>query len=76
MVAQGLRGEDVQHHHSLVIMAEILKRAKPLAVSQLKVSQPVGASLAFLGLRHAIPMIARLNTPDLTHHTIFDWARL
>jgi nitrogenase molybdenum-iron protein NifN len=38
-------------------MAEILKRAKPLAVSPLKVSQPVGASLAFLGLRKAIPMM-------------------
>lgn len=38
-------------------MAEILKRAKPLAVSPLKVSQPIGASLAFLGLRHAIPML-------------------
>lgn len=38
-------------------MAEILKRAKPLAVSPLKVSQPVGASLAFLGLRQAIPMM-------------------
>jgi len=38
-------------------MAEVLKRAKPLAVSPLKVSQPVGASLAFLGLRHAIPMM-------------------
>jgi nitrogenase molybdenum-iron protein NifN len=38
-------------------MAEILKRAKALAVSPLKVSQPVGASLAFLGLRHAIPMM-------------------
>jgi len=38
-------------------MAEILKRAKALAVSPLKVSQPVGASLAFLGLRHAIPML-------------------
>jgi nitrogenase molybdenum-iron protein NifN len=38
-------------------MAEILKRAKPLAVSPLKVSQPVGASLAFLGLRRAIPML-------------------
>jgi nitrogenase molybdenum-iron protein NifN len=38
-------------------MAEILKRVKPLAVSPLKVSQPVGASLAFLGLRHAIPMM-------------------
>jgi nitrogenase molybdenum-iron protein NifN len=38
-------------------MAEILKRAKPLAVNPLKVSQPVGASLAFLGLRKAIPML-------------------
>ncbi len=38
-------------------MAEILKRAKALAVSPLKVSQPVGASLAFLGLRNAIPMM-------------------
>lgn len=38
-------------------MAEILKRAKPLAVSPLKVSQPVGASLAFLGLRKAVPML-------------------
>jgi len=38
-------------------MAEILKRSKPLAVSPLKVSQPVGASLAFLGLKHAIPML-------------------
>jgi len=38
-------------------MAEILKRTKPLAVSPLKVSQPIGASLAFLGLRHAIPML-------------------
>jgi nitrogenase molybdenum-iron protein NifN len=38
-------------------MAEILKRTKALAVSPLKVSQPVGASLAFLGLRNAIPMM-------------------
>jgi len=38
-------------------MAEILKRAKPLAVNPLKVSQPVGASLAFLGLKNAIPML-------------------
>jgi nitrogenase molybdenum-iron protein NifN len=38
-------------------MAEILKRSKPLAVNPLKVSQPVGASLAFLGLRNAIPML-------------------
>ncbi|MEW6163818.1 MAG: nitrogenase iron-molybdenum cofactor biosynthesis protein NifN [Pseudomonadota bacterium] len=38
-------------------MAEILKRSKALAVNPLKVSQPVGASLAFLGLRNAIPML-------------------
>ena len=38
-------------------MAEILKRAKPLAVNPLKASQPVGASLAFLGLKNAIPML-------------------
>lgn len=38
-------------------MAEIVKRAKPLAVNPLKVSQPVGATLAFLGLRKSIPML-------------------
>lgn len=38
-------------------MAEVLKRAKPLAVNPLKASQPVGASLAFLGLKNAIPML-------------------
>ncbi len=38
-------------------MADILKRAKPLAVNPLKVSQPVGASLAFLGLKNALPML-------------------
>ena len=38
-------------------MAEILKRAKPLAVNPLKASQPLGAALAFLGLRNAIPML-------------------
>lgn len=38
-------------------MAEILKRAKPLAVNPLKASQPVGAALAFLGIRNAIPML-------------------
>jgi nitrogenase molybdenum-iron protein alpha/beta subunit len=32
-------------------MPEILKRAKPLAVNPLKASQPIGAALAFLGLR-------------------------
>lgn len=38
-------------------MAEVVKRNKALAVNPLKVSQPVGASLAFLGVRHAIPMM-------------------
>jgi len=38
-------------------MAEVLKRAKPLAVNPLKASQPIGASLAFLGLKNAIPML-------------------
>lgn len=38
-------------------MAEIIKRSKALAVNPLKASQPVGAALAFLGLRKAIPML-------------------
>ncbi|MCK9388257.1 MAG: nitrogenase iron-molybdenum cofactor biosynthesis protein NifN [Sulfuritalea sp.] len=38
-------------------MAEILKRSKPLAVNPLKASQPMGAALAFLGLKNAIPML-------------------
>lgn len=38
-------------------MAEILKRNKALAVNPLKASQPVGASLAFLGIHRAIPML-------------------
>jgi nitrogenase molybdenum-iron protein NifN len=38
-------------------MAEILKRNKALAVNPLKSSQPVGASLAFLGINRAIPMM-------------------
>jgi len=38
-------------------MAEILKRSKPLSVSPLKASAPVGAALAFLGIRRAIPML-------------------
>jgi len=37
-------------------MAEIILSGKPLAVSPLKVSQPVGASLAFLGLARAMPL--------------------
>lgn len=38
-------------------MAEIIKRNKALAVNPLKVSQPVGASLAFLGINRAVPML-------------------
>lgn len=38
-------------------MAEILKRKKALSVSPLKSSQTIGASLAFLGVRNAIPMM-------------------
>jgi nitrogenase molybdenum-iron protein NifN len=38
-------------------MAEILKRAKALAVNPLKASQPIGAALAFLGLKNSIPML-------------------
>lgn len=37
-------------------MAEVIQRNKALAVSPLKVSQPVGAALAFLGLHRAIPL--------------------
>jgi len=37
-------------------MAEIVPSEKPLAVNPLKVSQPVGASLAFLGLAQAMPL--------------------
>lgn len=38
-------------------MADITKRPKALAVNPLKASQPVGAALAFLGLKNAIPML-------------------
>lgn len=38
-------------------MAEILKRNKALSVSPLKASQTIGAALAFLGFRRAIPML-------------------
>lgn len=38
-------------------MAEIIRRAKALTVSPLKASQPVGAALAFLGLRNCLPML-------------------
>lgn len=38
-------------------MAEILKRNKALAVSPLKASAPTGATLAFLGINRAMPML-------------------
>ena len=38
-------------------MAEIIRRSKPLSVSPLKSSQPLGASLALLGLNRAIPLL-------------------
>jgi nitrogenase molybdenum-iron protein NifN len=50
-----------QAHHERFVeelnMAEILKRNKALAVNPLKASQPLGASLAFLGINRAIPML-------------------
>src|SRR5512142_2897849 len=38
-------------------MATIIKRNKALTVNPLKNSQPVGASLAFLGLNRAMPLM-------------------
>ena len=38
-------------------MTEILRQPKALAVNPLKVSQPVGACLAFLGLHRAMPLM-------------------
>jgi len=38
-------------------MAEIIRHPKPLTVSPLKASQPIGAALAFLGLRNCLPML-------------------
>lgn len=38
-------------------MVKIIKRQKSLAVNPLKVSQPTGAILAFLGIRHSLPML-------------------
>jgi len=38
-------------------MAEIIKRKKALSVSPLKSSAPMGASLAFLGIKNAIPLM-------------------
>lgn len=38
-------------------MAEIIHSKKALAVNPLKVSQPVGASLAFLGLARSLPLM-------------------
>jgi len=37
-------------------MAELLPNTKPLAVNPLKVSQPIGASLAFMGLGRCMPL--------------------
>lgn len=38
-------------------MAEVRKRKKPLSVNPLKASQTIGASIAFLGIHRAIPMM-------------------
>jgi len=38
-------------------MATVIKRKKALSVNPLKTSQPLGASLAFLGLNRSIPMM-------------------
>lgn len=38
-------------------MAEIIKRNKAMSVMPLKTSQPIGASLAFLGINRSIPML-------------------
>lgn len=38
-------------------MADILQTKKALAVNPLKVSQPIGASLAFLGLDRSLPLM-------------------
>lgn len=38
-------------------MAEVVQSKKALAVNPLKVSQPVGASLAFLGLGRSLPLM-------------------
>lgn len=38
-------------------MAELIRIAKPLVVNPLKASQPVGATLAFLGIQNAMPLM-------------------
>ncbi|MBB1486471.1 nitrogenase iron-molybdenum cofactor biosynthesis protein NifN [Oceanospirillum sediminis] len=38
-------------------MVRVIKKQKPLSVNPLKVSQPAGAILAFMGVRNAIPML-------------------
>ncbi len=38
-------------------MTDIIRRSKPLSVSPFKSSQPLGASLAILGLNRAIPLL-------------------
>jgi nitrogenase molybdenum-cofactor synthesis protein NifE len=47
----------LDHAHRRRLMAEIVRRSKPLSVSPLKTSQPLGASLAILGLDRAIPLL-------------------
>lgn len=38
-------------------MTEVIRRSKALSVSPLKTSQTIGASLAFLGVRSAVPLM-------------------
>ena len=38
-------------------MAEIVRTPKALTVNPLKASQPIGAALAFLGVRNSLPML-------------------
>ncbi len=38
-------------------MSQVIKRDKPLSVNPLKASAPMGAALAFLGVRCSIPML-------------------
>jgi len=47
-------------------MAEIIKRSKPMSVNPLKASSSLGASLAFLGMRRAIPMLHSLFCTPLS----------
>lgn len=38
-------------------MTELIRKPKPLSVNPLKASQPVGATLAFLGIERAMPLM-------------------